>query len=522
MTATAGWMRRGLRYAPLLVRDPVLLLAVAWTLLAAVLFFVFSGHTTRQVQIYWTFQPPVDALLAYSSWRVHRIATGAIRRFWFVLAMVGTLFLSGDVYQAVLTLVQPGKWSTGGGAVQTGCLAIGLGFVLVMMLSHPHPGRTGRDRLAFWLDSATVLVGGAVVAWSFAVKPDENGHANVLGTIAASGVALTSAFAAVKMILSGNAPMHKIAAFSMVGAAVLTAGALFISPGVTATLPPAVYAVRFLPSLLIAVGPRLQENIARFDRTAFGERRRKPYSLLPYGSMTVAFGAMVAVLPNGAGMRLWGVVVGLGLICGLVAGRQLAAFHDNTRLIKKLDTALDELREHQVRLRHQAHFDGLTGLANRTHFHEQVTAALAASAGTPGTVSLLLIDLDGFKNVNDTWGHAAGDALLAGVADRLRASVRSGDLVARLGGDEFAVLLPDCAGLEGDQTSQRILRALETPVPIDGEAVRAGASIGVASAEHGDDVESLLRDADLAMYAAKHGGKGTWRRYDAGMEPAAR
>jgi diguanylate cyclase (GGDEF)-like protein len=220
-------------------------------------------------------------------------------------------------------------------------------------------------------------------------------------------------------------------------------------------------------------------------------------------------------------MRLWGVVVGLGLICGLVAGRQLAAFHDNTRLIKKLDTALAELREHEVRLRHQALFDGLTGLANRTHFHEQVTDALAASAETPGTVSLLLIDLDGFKAINDTLGHAAGDALLVGVAGKLRASVRSGDLVARLGGDEFAVLLPDCAGIEGDQTSQRILRALETPVPIDGEPVRANASIGVASAEHGDDVESLLRDADMAMYAAKHEGKGTWMRYDTSMESAS-
>ena len=161
---------------------------------------------------------------------------------------------------------------------------------------------------------------------------------------------------------------------------------------------------------------------------------------------------MIAVLPTGVGLRLWGVVVGLGLICGLVAGRQLAAFHDNTRLIEKLDTTLADLREHEARLRHQALFDGLTGLANRTHFHEQVAAALAASAETPGTVSLLLIDLDGFKSVNDTLGHA----------------------------------------------------------------------VGVASAEHGDDVESLLRDADMAMYAAKHDGKGTWMRYDTSMEPAAR
>ncbi|HEY0436638.1 MAG TPA: GGDEF domain-containing protein, partial [Phenylobacterium sp.] len=129
-----------------------------------------------------------------------------------------------------------------------------------------------------------------------------------------------------------------------------------------------------------------------------------------------------------------------------------------TRLISQLDTTPSELREHEARLRHQALFDGLTGLANRTHFHEEATATLAAAA--PGTVSLLLIDLDGFKGVKDTLGHAAGDALLKGVAAKLSASVRGCDLVARLGGDEFAVLLRDCAADDADNTSRRILAAL--------------------------------------------------------------
>ena len=518
MASTAERKRRWQVDLPALRRDRVLLGAALWTLLAIVLFGVLDGRTSRQVQVYWSFQPPVDALLAYSSWRVHRMATGAIRRFWLILAAAGTLFFSGDCFQTIMTYRQPGGWSTSGGVVQMGCLGLGVGVIVVAMLVHPHPGRTRRDRLAFWLDSATVLVGGAVVAWSFAIKPEQPGQ--VLGTISASGIALTAAFAAVKMVMSGNAPMHKAAALAMIGAAALTSLGIFLAPDENVRLSPAVYALRFMPTLLIAVGARAQETVARFDPTAFGERRRKPYSLLPYGSMAVAFAAMTTVLPHGSGMRLWGVVAGLGLICALVAGRQLAAFHDNTRLIKKLDATLAELREHEVRLRHQALFDGLTGLANRTQFHEEATAALAAAAGTPGTVSLLLIDLDGFKAVNDTLGHAAGDALLTGVAAKLRQAVRPSDLVARLGGDEFAVLLPDCAGLEGERTSQRILRALESPVPIDGRHVRASASIGVASAEHGDDVESLLRDADLAMYAAKHGGKGAWRRYDASMEKA--
>jgi diguanylate cyclase (GGDEF)-like protein len=132
-------------------------------------------------------------------------------------------------------------------------------------------------------------------------------------------------------------------------------------------------------------------------------------------------------------------------------------------------------------------------------------------------VSLLLIDLDGFKAVNDTHGHAAGDALLCEVADRLREAVRGGDLAARLGGDEFAVLLPGCTTAEADRTAQRILEALRAPVPVDGATVGVSASIGVAAADPADDVESLLHDADLAMYAAKNNGKDAWQRYDPSM-----
>jgi diguanylate cyclase (GGDEF)-like protein len=480
-----------------------------FTVVTCVLFFVLAGRTSRQVQIYWLGQVPADLVLAYCSWRVFRLASGAVRRFWRVLAAVGALFVCGDTFQATLTLLQPGEWSTNGGPVQTTCFAVGLGTIVVAMLVHPHPGRTGRARLAFWLDSATVLVGGAVVAWCFAVTPDQSTQPDILGTLASAGVALTSAFAAVKMILSGNAPMHRDAAIAMIAAAVVTSAGFFLAPPTTETLPAVVYLIRFLPSVLIATGPRIQEVLARFDPEPFGKRRRKPYSLLPYGSIVVAFGALVVVLPGGVDIRLWGVVTGLGIICGLVALRQLTAFHDNASLIAQLDTTLADLREHEVRLRHQALFDGLTELANRTHFHEETAAALAR----PGDISLLLIDLDGFKAVNDTLGHAAGDALLMTVADRLRGSVRAGDLAARLGGDEFAVLLRGCTGADAEHTAERIFQAFAVPVEISGISICPNASIGVADAEPGDDVGSLLRRADLAMYTAKSQGKGTWRRH---------
>ncbi|WP_250029573.1 diguanylate cyclase domain-containing protein [Paractinoplanes maris] len=493
-------------------RDPLLLAFLGWTALATILFFALDGHPVWQVRVFWAFQPPMDLMLAICSWRVARLATGPIRRFWLVLMAVGGLFVVGDTWQSIVSFT-PGTWTTTGGAVQTVCFGIGLTAVVVAMLAHPHPTRSGRERLGFWLDSATVLAAGGVVAWCLLATPGTYSRPHLLAVIAATGVSITAAFAAVKMILSGNAPMHRAAAIPMVCSAVVMSIGLVLAPGSAVAVPAVVYLVRFLPTLLINIGPRIQLFLAGRDRTtAFGQRRRKPYSLLPYGAMVVAFGALIVVLPAGVTTRLWGVVAGLVLICALVAVRQLVAFHDNSALI-------DRLREHEIRLRHQAHFDGLTGLANRTHFHDQVAQALAA----PGArVSVLLVDLDGFKSVNDTMGHAAGDTLLMAVADRLRGAIRAADVPARLGGDEFAVLLPDCPATEASHTAERILAALTVPELIDGVPVRAAASIGVATATPGADVSTLLRDADLAMYTAKRRGKGTWLRHAPEMTHATR
>nr|WP_296076525.1 GGDEF domain-containing protein [uncultured Actinoplanes sp.] len=497
MTEQDGRSSRWIGHVRVLGRDPILLAMLGWTLLAAVLFAALFEHDGWPVKLFWTFQPPLDFFLAFCSWRVYRLATGAIRRFWLVLTAVGVVFTTGDTIQAVLAVLDPAHTSTTGGTAQTACFATGLVAVVTAMLVHPHPDRTGRERLAFWLDSATLLVGGGVIGWCFAGSPD---NPDIFGTIVATGVSITGTFAAVKMMLSGNAPMNKLAAFPMLASALIMSIGVLMAPLASTSTGPLVYAVRFLPSLLIAAGPRIQEIVAHHQEAPFGERRRKPYSLLPYGSMAIAFGTLIIILPYGVNARLWGVVAGLALICALVAARQLVAFHDNTALIGRL-------REHEARLRHQALFDGLTGLANRTHFHERAASVLAGD----GPVALLLIDLDGFKAVNDTLGHAAGDALLVAVADRLRESVRGADLPARLGGDEFAVLLHGSLD-DAEQTARRILSGLRTPVPIGGLDVTANASIGVAAASPGSDVESLLHDADLAMYAAKSGGKGTYHR----------
>jgi diguanylate cyclase (GGDEF)-like protein len=171
------------------------------------------------------------------------------------------------------------------------------------------------------------------------------------------------------------------------------------------------------------------------------------------------------------------------------------------------------------RLAHEARHDPLTGLANRSLFSLRVEAALARDDNAP---AVMFLDLDDFKGVNDTFGHAAGDALLVTVAERLRASLREVDLAARLGGDEFAVLLEHApTPVEAERAAERVLGALLAPLTVEGHAVRVRASIGVALASGGaSSADELLRNADLAMYAAKAGGRSRSAIFSPGMVDA--
>ena len=176
---------------------------------------------------------------------------------------------------------------------------------------------------------------------------------------------------------------------------------------------------------------------------------------------------------------------------------------------------------HQARQReaHLARHDSLTGLPNRAHLAEQLATQLPRTA-RGDELALLLLDLDRFKNVNDTLGHALGDALLCQVAQRLRAHVREGDLVARLGGDEFAVLQTGSGQPAAATTlAQRLIEVLSQPFELDGHQGHIGCSVGIALAPFdGDTAEVLLKNADLAMYRAKGAGRGVLRFFEPEMD----
>ena len=175
----------------------------------------------------------------------------------------------------------------------------------------------------------------------------------------------------------------------------------------------------------------------------------------------------------------------------------------------------DISKQRRVReeLKHQAQHDSLTGLPNRLLFHDRLRA-MARS----GPAALLLLDLDDFKEINDTLGHPIGDALLVGIANRLRSCVRPSDTVARLGGDEFAVLLADKPHrAEAEQLAQRILSESASPYLLDGRSIPVSASIGIALSEGNEGPDELFRKADIALYAAKAEAIGGYHVFEPAM-----
>lgn len=162
---------------------------------------------------------------------------------------------------------------------------------------------------------------------------------------------------------------------------------------------------------------------------------------------------------------------------------------------------------------HLALYDTLTDLPNRVLFNDRIGQALAVARRDGTGLALLLMDLDRFKEVNDTFGHHVGDLLLREVGPHLRSELRPGDTLARLGGDEFGVLLPATTPAVAATVAGRLLRAVERPFEIQGQPLTIGASVGIACApEHGHDAETLLRRADVAMYVAKR-GSGSYVAY---------
>jgi diguanylate cyclase (GGDEF)-like protein len=276
------------------------------------------------------------------------------------------------------------------------------------------------------------------------------------------------------------------------------------------------------PDIAIALGSLVNSDVPVLSLVPPFENER----LRSYFEQRGIRHAMVAMLPGEE--RTIGTIM-LANRFGLERGyapddlRLLEALANNASVAlqyDRLEQAVTKLRSLQEQLHHQAYHDPLTDLPNRALFMERVREELASGRGA---VATLFVDVDDFKIVNDTLGHAVGDALLVSVAQRLRACVRPQDMVARLGGDEFAIMLPgvDSTPIDAEHVATRILQAFSRPVPAGDEHVLIHLSIGIADTwQSGGDADQLIRDADVAMYQAKSTGKARFEFFDPSMAAA--
>jgi diguanylate cyclase (GGDEF)-like protein len=415
----------------------------------------------------------------------------------------------------------------GASVADVGFLALPLGVLLALLaatgaLPRPAPTSSHRDRIVLVIDS--VLITGSLLALAWSVVPGrvfrQAGESPLVIGVAAGYVIADLTLATMVALLLTTRPASRPGRvpLRLLGLGLVALGVsdtlrmLRLADGVMSPLESAGY---LLGPLLIAFAALNPPGRAHEPGTVRAEPEWV-HLLLPYVPV-VATGVIIAVR-TGTGGQLTPYEAYLGWLgLGLVVARQMFTIVDNTVLLARVS-------EGQRRLHHQAYHDPLTGLANRALFHERLVLALEGHRYGGRPIALLFADLDDFKLINDSFGHAIGDRLLRAIGDRLRRCVPAAGLVARLGGDEFAVLLEHHPA-EAEPIGHRILATLRDPFVIDGRTIGVGASIGLVVAEPADpalSADTLLRRADAAMYVSKRRGKGNLARYAGHSDSGAR
>jgi diguanylate cyclase (GGDEF)-like protein len=369
-----------------------------------------------------------------------------------------------------------------------------------------------RTRLVVALDGPIVVGSMFVLTWSTALGAVVRGGAPTPAAFAvAIAYPLTDLMLVVIVVLLGatqrvprpRRPQLVLLGLGLVALAVSDSIFAYLISSGADEMPP-------LTNLGFIAGPALIAVAACASSaggaTAGGRRIDRAvewgHVLLPYLPLTATGVLIVVQAATHHGPHELEIYAGF-LLVGLVVGRQMITLIENTALLERVS-------EGQRRLKYQAFHDPLTGLANRALFRDRLAHAVELNRRDRRPVALLFVDLDDFKAINDSQGHAVGDGLLRAVGSRLRDCVRTADTVARLGGDEFAVLLEGAADLP-EQVGRRILAELHRPFDVDGRTISVGASLGVVAPDAAEPAltsDALLRRADAAMYAGKRRGKG--------------
>ncbi len=500
------------------------------------------GTRSAQVVACWVLLLGLHLGLAVVARQVSRVpgAARSTRWIWAAIAIAGGTYAIGDIAQLVTIAISPLNLAVAiGGTVQSFSVLLGTSvpILVALLVSAPIGGGSRRATTSFWLDVGIVMAAAATFG-GYVYVPDGSKPAEILLTLLVGpGLFLVGVFAVVKLFLSSQPPFSRLAGLVLGAAGVLEGAA----QAVTALLVDArglswLLGLTVVASAVLTGSARIQYRQVHASAGAPAPRPNRRYSTLPYAAIAATYVLLVWVLEQeGLTAHTWIVITGAIASTALVLGRQLVAFTDNSRLLDELDAKVQELhqllRERDdlaVRLRHEALHDPLTGLANRSMFHRRLQDVVREGDTPARPLTLMIVDLDDFKQVNDEYGHASGDQVLVAVARRLRGCVRDVDLVARLGGDEFALLLEDLPD-DADQVARRIVEVIARPVtftvaPADAPGaagagasgatgtVSVSASVGVVVADlDRRTAEQLLHAADTTMYSAKRSGKGAYR-----------
>jgi diguanylate cyclase (GGDEF)-like protein len=483
--------------------DPLAVVLAVLGVLVIPLAIGFAPHGWTTIGVpYWTVLAVVHVAYIHISRGVavaNREDDGA-RRLWTLAAWAGVPLALGDLVEIYECLhYPPTRFTVIGGNVQAFLVVVAMLLLLAGMLRFPTGRGAPGERSRMRMDMATVMGSATTCGMLLLQLPQEEAGWRWLvdfttAVLIQPGLFLVALFALVKLFLGERTPFTRAAA--------VVAGLGGAVQAITQAIPESLYlkphggtwvmAGNVIASTLLAVGFRIQWLQSGPRAREVVRRPRRAYSSLPYAAMAVTWAAAIgSMIVNDLSWRTWSVIVGAVITTALVVGRQAFAFRHIEELLRERDLLTARLTE-------QAYHDALTGLANRALFMNRLTESLATRP-----VTVFLIDLDDFKPVNDSFGHATGDQLLVEVASRLRLGVHPEDTVARLGGDEFAVLAFDPAGL-----SDALTATLNDTLRLGGAEVRLRASVGMATGRPGlDDADSVLHSADMAMYAVKNAAR---------------
>jgi diguanylate cyclase (GGDEF)-like protein len=512
MGAKAG-LRAPMSWLPVRMREASRLLQALGALVATsvVLFVVNIPGQVGPNLLLWLPIPIGAVLLVAVYWRVWRTTTLPMptRRFWRSLAVAASLVGVGCTAQIVDVLTSKDLSAMHMGPVMIIADLFAVLVIVFALYRLPIGHQSAGELLRIALDAGTVMLATALFIWHYQTRRalGTDDPTALLASLLVTVVALVAVFAVAKVVLS-RFPFVDASALQRLGTA-MAVGAIgpLLQPAV-ALIHPYLFPDQIgMPVVFfLAAWAGERQRAVQFGRRrgAVVVKRPRSFSILPYAAVA-AVDALLVAFTWSYGMDVRMIVGAVVLLTGLVVIRQITAFQDNDRLLDRLD--------------HGATHDALTQLPNRALFGERLDKALTSLGDRP--VSVALIDLDDFKEVNDTLGHEIGDLLLIGVAQRLNACVRAEDTVARLGGDEFVVVLDGADPAAADQAAERMLAALHNPVIAEGHELPIRASIGIADGRTGDDPSQLLRHADIAMYAAKNVAGSAYLHYEGGMASTA-